>query len=301
MTKSLNLKQIQKQTSKLVKRWQKKWQSLSRLTSRFGAQGASIWLKSHHQLEQFEAAINELLIASEQEDFSLLQVDTTLSSFILPEEDLAQAEWYRAAHCYLQEFEDLLQEKRLFDLKKLQAAQNELKFISQSNEFHQRYGIESIQQKVTDVYQSLQQTILDYKTAQQEEVKLQKEKGELKAKKFAAKKAEAEAKTAMMENIKVKENRLLIIEQKKKRIAEKELLEAQSKKQLEQAELQAQNAEQERQAKLQDAYIDLQLEEKIAQWTLDDFIDLFSKKLSQQSLNGFQQEKLKTLLNTENS
>jgi|GEM_PF-5001102 len=295
-SKSFDLEQIKKKTADLSKSWQKKLGYLSEQVSRSGMEGASHWLKSHHQIDELNAAIDELLEASNSESFKLIQVDTTLNSFVIPEEDQGQADWYRAASNLIDGFEKSLIEDQEFDAKKLTALLNELKFISEADDFHHRYKIQSIQQKVTKVYQTLLQALTEYKTLQREKLDAQKEQDKLKAAQIEADKAAAEAKKAMMETVKIKEKRLAIIEEKKRKLAEKELLESQNRHEIEQSEMLAKQAEIERQSKLQDAYIDLQLEEKINNWQAIEIAELLQKKADSSALSDEIQSKISAVI-----
>jgi len=301
LAKSIDINDLKQRTVKFGKIWKKKLGDLSEAVSRDGMDGASHWLKSHHQTGDLNAAIDDLLLASENEDFQLLQIETTLSSFVLPDEDLGQAEWYKTAHNYLSEFETKLTEKKIFDIKLLQAAQKELKFITQSNEFHQRYRLQPIQEKVSKVYQSLQQSIIEYKSIEQEKNQVLQDESNIKLAQIESDKAQAEAKKSMIENIKVKEKRIAIIEEKKRMIAEKELVAAQQIQQNEEFELQAKQAEVDRQTKLQESYLELQLEEKIAGWELDEFIKKMTIKLNHEELNSGQKVALNTSVEFLNS
>jgi len=292
VTKSFDFDQLKTRSAELSKSWKKKLGYLSESVSRDGLGGASHWLKSHHQIEAFEEAINELTVASESDEFALLQVETTLSSFVLPEEDRAQAEWYGAAHRLLLQFEKSLVEEHYFDAKLLQSILNELKFISQSNEFHHQYRLQSIQEKVTKMYQALQQSLADYKTIEKEKLAQKAEEDKLKLAQVENEKAQAEAKKKMMESVKIKEKRLAIIEEKKRLLAVKEIAEKNIEQEQQQAEIQAKQAEVNRQAKLQEAYVDLQLEEKVANWEISEFIDKFNKRLNNVSLDENQKQLL---------
>jgi len=292
VTKPLDFQQLKTRSTELGKSWKKKLGYLSESVSRDGLGGASHWLKSHHQIEAFEEAINDLLVASESEDFTLLQVETTLSSFVLPEEDRAQAEWYGAAHKLLLQFEKSMFDDRYFDSKLLPSILNELKFISQSNEFHHRYGLQQIQEKVTKMYQTLQQSLADHKATEKEKLSQKSDENKIKLAQIESEKSQADAKKAMMESVKIKEKRLAIIEEKKRLLAEKELAEKTIEQEQRQAEIQAKQAEVERQAKLQEAYIDLQLEEKVANWEIAEFIDKFNKRLNNASLDEEQKQLL---------
>ena len=294
VSKSFDIDKIKKKTAEISKNWQKKMNYLSESMSRSGMEGATHWLKSHHQIDDLKSALEDLVTASEQDDFKLIQVETTLSSFILPEEDLGQAEWYRTASNLLDDFQKTLIEQHKFDKQKITAVLNELKFISQADEFHQRYQIQLIQQKVTQVYQELTKALTDFKSGEKEKLNTQKEQDKLKAAQIEADKAKAEAKKVMLESVKIKEKRLAIIEEKKRKLAERELLEAQNKHELENSELLAKQAETERQAKLQDAYIDLQLEEKINSWSVSHVTSLLQQKVEQSEVD----EKLKAKISS---
>ncbi|TQV88151.1 hypothetical protein [Aliikangiella coralliicola] len=284
MTKSFDFDEFKKKAAETGQTLQKKLNYLSESVSRSGMEGVTHWLKSHHQIDDLKAAINDLLAASEEETFTLLQVHTTFSSFVLPEEDSGQAEWYQTADSYLKNFEKSLVEDKVFNVKALQSALNELKFISQSTDFHQRYKIETIQEKVTQLYQTLQQALKDYKAIEKEKLSTKQDDDKLKAAELETRRAEAEAKKVMLENVKIKEKRLTILEEKKRRIAEKELLEKQAEQQLKDSEIQAKQAEVDRQAKLQDAYVDLQLEEKLARWEVNDYVNKLRNKLEKDDL-----------------
>ena len=117
MTQSIEFNELKQRAIIFSKTWQKKLAYLSDLVSRSGMDGAKYWLKSHHQIDQLKEAIEELLKKANQENFSLLLVDTTFSCFVLPEEDKGQAEWYLSAHNYLTSFQQSLVEKELFDKK----------------------------------------------------------------------------------------------------------------------------------------------------------------------------------------
>jgi hypothetical protein len=257
-----------------------------------GMEGVKHWAKTQHQIDDFKAALDELIIDSESDDFLLLQVDTTFSSFIVSEEDKGQAEWYKAAHQYITLFEDKLNQENHFDIKTLKLAVKELNFISQANHFHQKYGLEAIQKKVTKMYQSLQQSIKEFQANEKERLAHASEQEKTKAAELAAEKAKADAKTAMLESVKVKEKRLAISEEKKKRLAEKELLIEQDKQRELEVERQAKLAEQERQAKLQDSYLELQVEEKLSHLSLSELIQKMTDKLDNEILNEEQTQRL---------
>ena len=296
VSKSFDLDEIKKRTAEFSKTWQKKLSYLSESVSRSGMEGASHWLKSHHQIDEFKEALEGLLEASEADDFRLAQVETTFSSFVIPEEDMGQADWYRAASVQLDQFEKSLIEKNKFDKRQIISLINELKYISEASDFHERYQIQSIQTKVKHVYQSLIDALEEHKKAEREKIELKKQEEKNNAAKLQTEKAQAEAKKAMMDSVKVKEKRLAIIEEKKRLLAEKEKIEIENKQEIEMAEINAKEAEHQRQAKLQDAYVDLQLEEKINGWSVAEIADLLQKKASSSELPEDIQTKVNALI-----
>lgn len=301
--KTFDLDKIKEQSVEFSKNWQKKLSYLSESVSRSGMEGAGHWLKSHHQIDELKEAISDLIESSNAKDFKLIQVDTTLSSFVIPKEDLDQAEWYRTADALLESFYKTLKEKQNVDLKLLKSLLNELKFISQADEFHQRYQIQSIQEKVTKVYQDLLKVLDEFKAIERKRLSTKKEDDALKEKELETEKAQALAKAKAMEAVKMKEKRLAIIEEKKRKLAEKELLIANKSKEAEMIELNAKKAETERQSKLQDAYVDLQIEDRINQWSVLDIIEILQKKASEESMDDeikFKITELKSDINHQN-
>ncbi|MET1257167.1 hypothetical protein [Aliikangiella maris] len=296
MNQSVDLNKLKAQAKVLQQRWRKKLSYLSDSISRSGMEGAAHWLKTHNQIEQLKEALEDLLKTSNDPEFRLSQVDTTLNSFTLPEEDQQQAEWYKTADLLLTSFQAKLINDKLFDKTLLAKALNELKFISEANEFHERYQIDSIQQQVIQVYQELLKELAEFKQFEKEKLAQQQEQEKLQLAQLAKDKAEAEAKKVMLESVKIKEKRIAIIEEKKRKIAEKELLESQAQIDYQQSEIKAKQAEEERQAKLQDAYVDLQLEEKINQWSLGDVVNVLKEKLDQDNFDSSLRLKVEQLI-----
>ena len=292
MTKSVDLDKIKAKASELSTSWKKKLGHLSESVSRSGMEGAQHWLKSHHQIEALNEALEELKLSGEAPDFQMLQVHTTLSSFVLPEEDLGQAEWYQTAHNLIGQLEKTLNEEKRIDLTLLQSILKELKFISEADDFHLRYKITGIQQEVKKLYQSLLGSLTEFKTLEKQRIEAAKEEEKLKLAEIEKQKAEALAKKAMMENVKIKEKRLAIMEEKKRKIAEKEAIEAKRKQMEEEADIQAKQAEVDRQAKLQDAYLDLQIEERVSGWDINEHIQKLQNKLNDGSLGDSDKETL---------
>jgi len=256
---------------------------------RFGVSGLSWWFKTNQQIDQLNSELSELRIKLTQEEISFLWLEEVFSQFIILEEDLAHVYWYTDAHNKLENFKKHVINSQSFDTKLLKLAMNELKFISQSDEFHNIYQLENIQQRVKEMYQELQQKITEQQSLEKDKIELEKEQLSVAAAKAEAKKAEAIAKSKMMENVKIKEKRLAIIEQKKQRAVEKEVTELKIKEQNEQAEIRAKDSERERQAKLQDSYRELELEEKIKDMPLEELVEIVNHKIDKKQILTFVQ------------
>ena len=266
---------------------------------RFGISGVAWWFRTYKQVDQLNSALVELRLKLTEKKISFLWLEDTFSQFIIPEEDLAHVYWYTDAHNKLENFKKHLVKQQNFDIKLLKPAMNELKFISQSDEFHRIYQLESIQKRVKEMYQELQQKITDQQSIEKEKIAIEKNQQLVEIAKEETRKEEAIAKSKMMENVKIKEKRLAIIEQKKQRLVEKEVTELKIKEQNEQAEIRAKEAEGERQEKLQDSYRELELEEKIKSMPLEELVEIVNRKIDKkQILTFFQLDQLSKLKHT---
>jgi preprotein translocase subunit SecD len=200
----------------------------------------------------------------------------------------------------LTQFETELTDSKHFNKRTLEAALKELRFIKEANEFHQNYGLEHLQQRVAEMYQSLQKEIVEFKQLEKDKLNAAKEAEKTEQLKLEKEKAEAEAKKAMAQNIAIKEKRLAIAEEKKRKIAEKEAIEAKRIQQEEEAEIQAKQAEIERQKKLQDSYIELQLEEKIKSMNPETLLNLALEQIEKADSLSFMQgdllQRIETLI-----
>lgn len=276
-----------------------KFRDLKELWERFGFEGATHWLKSQHQVEERLKAIEKLVESSDSPNFTMLQVEKTLNSFLLPKEDSAQAEWYRVAHKYLAEFETALINKSKFDLIKLQAAQKEMRFITQtqSDKFHVYYRIEKIQQKVNEMYQTLQQAIIDYKTLERDKLKTQQELEATAASRSENEMASAEARKAELELEKIKEKRMAIMEEKKRQLAERARIEAENLQQKLAIEKNQLEDKSKRESELQNAYQELQFDEQFSNMPVDEIIKKLSKKLNSTQLSAEQRAVLSRFVN----
>jgi hypothetical protein len=283
----VDFEKIKQQAAIIFNDGKRKFAYLIECVNRFGISGFSWWLKTHQQKDEFEIALGDLRVELDKDDANLLAMERVFSDFIVPEDDLGHVFWYTDAHNKLLKFEKELEDNKQFSIKLLQQAMNELKFIGQSDEFHQRYQLEAIQQRVKDMYQDLQQKIVEQQSIERERVEADKQKHSVELARIEAEKAADVAKAKMMESVKIKEKRLAIIEEKKRAIAEKEASEIKLQEQNELAEIKAKEAERERQAKLQDSYRELELKEKIKEMPLEEIIEMANNQIANKKILTF--------------
>lgn len=287
MSKSIDFVKIKSQITLLSGIVRRKFAYFMASVNRFGFTGIAWWFKTHGQIDELEIALADLRAHLEQDGIDLLIVERTLTDFIIPEEDLGHAYWYTEAHNKLVKFEEHLTEKKQVNIKLLKLAMNELKYISQSDNFHQIYQLTNIQQRVKIMYQDLQQKIVEQQSLEKQQLDADKQKYQVALAQQDADKAASIAKAKMMESIKIKEKRLAIIEEKKRQIIEKEVVELKIKEQNEQAEIHAKQAEIERQTKLQQSYRELELKEKIKELPLEELIEMVNQQIVNKKILTF--------------
>ena len=287
MSKSFDFEQLKRQILVIFDVVRRKFTYLMDCINRFGLAGISWWIKTQQQEKEFKIALADLREELSGAEVSLLSVEKTFSDFILPEEDLGHVYWYTDAHNKLATFEKTLADKNKFNIKQLQLAINELKYIGQSQEFHQTYQLEDIQQRIRNMYQELLQKIVEQQSLEREKIEIDKQQQVANLAQADADKAAAVAKTKMMEAVKIKEKRLAIIEEKKRQLAEKEITELRIREQNEQAEIKAKEAEIERQSKLQESYRELEIKEKIKELPLEELIEMVNQQIEHKKILTF--------------
>jgi len=299
VSKSVDFEKIKQQIFVFLGIVRRKFTYLLDCINRFGFNGVVWWFKTHGQIDEFKIALEDLRTELEKDDVSLLMVEKIFLDFKIPEEDLGHVYWYTDAHKKLQAFEKKLTGKKIFDIKLLQRAMNELKFIGQANQFHQTYQLEAIQQRIKDMYQDLQQKIAEQQSIEKQKLEVDKQQQVADMAKTESDKVASIAKAKMMEAVKIKEKRLAIIEEKKRQQLENEAQELKIKEQNEQAEIKAKEAEAERQSKLQESYRELEIQEKIKELPLEELLDIVNHKVENKKILTFiQLDKLSKLKHT---
>jgi len=305
VSKKFDIDQVKTDLSNLGKLSQRKFAYLVECINRFGANGAFWWLKTHSQNDDLTESIQDLLTSYEDPSTPLNLVQQVLDNYKLPEEDLGYVLWYSDAHNKLLNFQAVLEKKGKFDISLLQSAMNELKYIGQAHEFHQYYGLETLQKKVKDMYQELQESINKNQALSYEKIESEKRQTELTLKQGELDKLKVKAKIKTMEAVKIKEKRMAIMENKKRKMAEIELVELEIKKQNEKSEFDAKEAEAKRQASLQESYRELEITEKIKEMPLEALISLVNTQITNKKILTFiqlaQLDKLKESIEAKKS
>ncbi|MGB0495345.1 MAG: hypothetical protein ACPGJI_03230 [Kangiellaceae bacterium] len=289
MSQKLDIDQIKEKLTNFGKLCQRKFGYLLKCINRFGISGVFWWIKTNAQHDDLNESIQDLLTSYEDPETPLNLVQQVLDNYKLPEEDLGHVMWYSDAHNKITLFQSTLEKKQKFDLSLLQSAMNELKYIGLANEFHQYYGLESLQQKVKSMYQDLQESINKHQAIDYQKLEAEKLQSEASLKQAETDKVKAKAKIKAMEAVKIKEKRIAIMENKKRKMAEIKLQELEIQKQSEQAEFAAKESEIKRQERLQESYRELEITEKIKEMPLEDLVSLLNTQVSKRKILTFTQ------------
>jgi len=299
VNKSIDFEQIKQNLLIFLAYARRKFVYLLVCVNRFGLSGVQWWFKTQAQQDEFELALKHLRSELAAEEVDLKLVEKTFLKFTIPEEDLGHVYWYSDAYRKLREFEFKLDKEKVVDVTMLRQAMNELRFIGQSNDFHKTYHLEDIQNRINVMYQELQSKIADQQSIERANLDSDKQQQVVALAEAEAAKADALVKAKMMENIKIKEKRLAIIEEKKRQLAEQDSAEIKRKEQNELAEIQAKQAETERQAALQQSYVNLEIKEKVKQLPLEELIEVVNQKIEDKKILTFiQQDQLSKLGHT---
>jgi len=149
---------------------------------------------------------------------------------------------------------------------------------------------------VSVMYQELQQVLAEQQLIEKQKNELEKQKQKSQLARAEADKKESEAKLKMMDGIKIKEKRLAIIEDKKRKLAEREVSELKIKEQKSLAEIAIKEAEAKRKDELQQSYHELELKESAKELPLEVLVEVVKRKIENKKILTFiQQDQLTKL------
>lgn len=253
------------------------------------------WLKTNKEQDELKQAISRLSYQMNDEDFTLDKIWSALSDFTLKPEDVNKLKWFEDAHHKIIQITTALKTGRKVERPVLQKLQNQLRFIANSEEFSQKYGLEKARKEVFKMYKHLTQVLDELKKIEREKMANKENEQKLEARRLAKEKAEAEAQKEKLEVIKHKEARLQAQEEKKKALAFKEAEEAEMLREEKLAELKAQEAEQQRQLQLQGTYLDMQVQDKISALSIKELSAMLSSRVNQSELSEDDQKSIEDL------
>ncbi len=113
------------------------------------------WLKTHKQKPAMDDALANLLQHARKPSFQLDEVAAVFSKFQLKKDDAGQAQWYQDAHDKLVICQRQLEESSTLNLKMLEPALVELRFISEADQFHQYFQLQPLHRRVRDMYEAI--------------------------------------------------------------------------------------------------------------------------------------------------
>lgn len=219
--------------------------------------GLSWWLKNKHQYEQVDQALRTLHSKIETTDFCLLDVYVFFTSFNFRDDDIAHAEWYQQAQNNIQALDKRLDAGDLIVPGIFRGVLNELRYISEADAFHKRWGLTSLQSKVQTMYEQLLEKVELLKTTASDAQFIQKKQLVIEQKRLELEKIKAQKEALQIQKEKALLLKEKVIEERQLReIRRQEHLEEQKLFQLKEQKEQAE-AEAKRKEELQSSYADL--------------------------------------------
>jgi hypothetical protein len=208
--------------------------------------------------DSLKASITELSERSNQEDFSWEEVSATLGRFHLPADDIGQADWYHNAHRQYHEALARLDKEQRFRPAFIEGLLKELRFLTEAQEFHQKFGLTALQARIKTMYHALVQRIDDFNAIAKQELALKKEQQDVEKLKAQEAIAAAETNKIAEQNKLVQEQRMKVFEEKKRLEAKRAADEAEQLRLEKQREYDAEESHRRRQQELQDSFKNLQ-------------------------------------------
>lgn len=218
------------------------------------------WIQTHGQQLALQRVLEEIRQESRKPNFQLNLVTQKLSNFKLKQDDAGQAQWYEDAHNQLINCQQQLDQASDLTLKMVQPALTELRFISEADQFHQYFQLETLQRRVREMYEAITERLdillranknknLDH----QKQLDLRKQEADLQLAQEASRQKEILLETEQAELQKIENERALIDHQ---RDADEETW----KREQAARKLTLEENHQQHQKDMQDSFGDLQLD-----------------------------------------
>ncbi len=219
--------------------------------------GFSWWLKNRQQFPEMEQAVLILKQRAEQQDFKFNEVYQCFNQFNLRDDDLGHAEWYAQADSKISALINRLEKGDILVQGIFRGVISELKYITEADDFHKRWGLVQLQQKVTTMYQHLLKQIDELKTAAVAEQQLNAKKLTIEEKKIELEKINSQKEALQLQKEKAEIQREKVIQEKLYREAKRdEHLESQKFLQMQETK-QQNEADEKRRLDLQNSYSEL--------------------------------------------
>ncbi len=113
------------------------------------------WLKTHKQKPAFDKALEALRKDARKPGFQLDRVNHVFIKFKLKKDDAGQAKWYQDAHDQLINCQQVLDNASILKSNMIKPVLTELRFISEADQFHQRFQLKPLQRRVRKMYESI--------------------------------------------------------------------------------------------------------------------------------------------------
>ncbi len=221
------------------------------------ADGLSWWLKNRHQYDDLAQALSTLHAHIENNNFTLLQVYLFFTSFNFRDDDMAHAEWYQQAQFKIKQLEKQLDPANILLPNIFHGVLSELRYISEADRFHQRWGLVPLQKKVKRMYNQLLEKVESLKKLASEAQVIEQKRLVIDEKRLELEKIKIQKEALQLQKEKVQLLKDKIVEEKQLlEIRHQEHLEQQRLFQIKQQKLQA-DAETRRREELESSYADL--------------------------------------------
>ncbi len=221
----------------------------------------SHWKQTYKERDALIDALKNLQQRQHADNFAWDEIPRVLEQFHLRDEDRGQADWYGDAERQYRAVLAAIEKQKTFKPALVQPLMKELKFIAEADEFHQKFGLTTVQQKVKTMYMTLQHRIDEYMKLQKQQLEIAVKDKEIEKLRAQEAIATAEAQKVAQENRLVQEQRLKVVEDKKRLEAKRAAEEAERVRIERQREIEAEQAEVRRREELSASFRAIEQEE----------------------------------------
>ena len=218
-----------------------------------------VWKATYKEQEALQEAVNTLSQRSNSENFEWVEVPRVLGNFTLQDDDQGQADWYNTAHHHYHTITQKLEQGTRFKPPVVEPLMKELRYISGANEFHQKFQLIGLQERIRAMYDNLLQRIDEHNALHKAELQQKTAQSEIEKIKAQEALVAAENEKLAQQNRLVQEQRIKAVEEKKRLEAKRAADEAEQQRLEKQREYDAEAAQRRRQEELQASFRDLNL------------------------------------------